>query len=281
MNGRKQMKLGYHTNTWGGVVGHPAGVGSVKDLYYLTPGSTERALADIAAAGYRGCELFDGNLVEYDDRRDELRRLLGEHGLELIAVYAGANFIFGDILADELWRLERGAEIAADLGAEHLVVGGGAQRAGGEAPGDLDRLAEGLGAVQELAARHGLTPSYHPHLGTMVQAPDALDALMERTSIGLCPDTAHLAAGGGDAAAIIRRYGDRIPYVHLKDWSAADQAFLPLGTGDMDMADIVAALGEIGYDGWVTVELDGYDGDPLEAARTSARFLEAQERASA
>ena len=38
------MKLAYHTITWGGVVGHPAGVTSVKDLYYLANGSTEKAL---------------------------------------------------------------------------------------------------------------------------------------------------------------------------------------------------------------------------------------------
>jgi len=27
------MKLGYQTNTWGGVVGHPMGVTSIKDLW--------------------------------------------------------------------------------------------------------------------------------------------------------------------------------------------------------------------------------------------------------
>jgi inosose dehydratase len=48
------MRLGYHTITWGGVVGHPVGVTSVKDLYYLTTGSMEQAVADISAAGYEG-----------------------------------------------------------------------------------------------------------------------------------------------------------------------------------------------------------------------------------
>jgi inosose dehydratase len=266
-------RLGYHTNAWGGVVGHPAGVTSIKDLHYLTPGSTAAALADIAAAGYGGCELFDGNLAEYAEHPDELRRLLEESGLQLIGVYAGANLIYREVLPEELWRIERTAGLAAELGAEHLVVGGGALRAGGAAPDDIDRLAEGLEAVRDLAAKAGLTPSYHPHLGSLVEGPDALDALMARSGIGLCPDTAHVAAGGGDPAAVIRRYGDRMPYVHLKDWSAADGAFLPLGAGDLDMDDIVAAIGETGYAGWITVELDGYPGDPLEAARTSASFL--------
>jgi inosose dehydratase len=92
---------------------------------------------------------------------------------------------------------------------------------------------------------------------------------MRRSSIGLCPDTAHLAAGGGDPAQLIRRYSDRINYVHLKDFWPDPLTFMPLGRGVLDMPDIVAALGEAGYDGWLLVELDAYDGDPSEAAEIS------------
>ncbi|MCC2628710.1 MAG: sugar phosphate isomerase [Thermomicrobiales bacterium] len=88
------MRLAYQTNTWGGVFGHPAGVTSVKDLLYLANGSTEEAMRDIAAAGYTGFELFEGNLVQYADREDELRGLMEELKLELVGVYSGANFIF-------------------------------------------------------------------------------------------------------------------------------------------------------------------------------------------
>ncbi len=38
---------------------------------------------------------------------------------------------------------------------------------------------------------------------------------MPNTRIGLCPDTAHRAAGGGDPAAVIHRYRDRPRHVHL------------------------------------------------------------------
>ncbi|MDN3020276.1 hypothetical protein PH210_29620 [Paenibacillus sp. BSR1-1] len=43
------MKFGYQTNTWGGIVGHPGGVTSVKELYYFANSSTEEALKNIAA----------------------------------------------------------------------------------------------------------------------------------------------------------------------------------------------------------------------------------------
>ena len=83
------MKFGYQTNTWGGVVGHPAGVTSIKVLFYLTYGSDERALRDIAAAGYAGFEIFDGNLQRYADDPTSLKRSMDETDLTLIAVYRG------------------------------------------------------------------------------------------------------------------------------------------------------------------------------------------------
>ena len=125
------MKLGYCTITWGGVVGHPAGVTSAKDLFYLTHGSMDDAVKDIAAAGYHGVEMFDGNLAEYEDKPEQLRGILEKAGVSLVSVYTGANFIYADILPDELHRIQRAADLAATFGAERLVVGGGARRAAG------------------------------------------------------------------------------------------------------------------------------------------------------
>lgn len=267
------MQLAYQTITWGGVVGHPVGVTSVKDLFYLANGSTESAIREIAAAGYDGVELFDGNLRQYEDRPDELRRLLDEAGVRLVAAYTGANFVYPDILEDEFWRIETAAKLAAAFGASQLVVGGGAQRAAGTTERDYEMLASGLDAVTAIAERHGLTASYHPHLTTIVEHPDQVDDILARSRIGFCPDTAHLAAGGADPAAMIRRHGPRISHVHLKDFRADPFGFHPLGAGDLDFDDILAALSEIGYDGWATVELDAYDGPPAEAAAASRTFL--------
>lgn len=268
------MQLGYHTITWGGVVGHPVGVTSIKDLFYQTNGSMESAVRDIAAAGYEGTEMFDGNLVEYADRPEELRGLLSESGVKLVSVYSGANFIFADVLPEELHRINRAAELAATFGAERLVVGGGARRAAGTTDEDYALLARGLDQVTDIAESFGLTASYHPHLSTIVESPSELERLMDTTRIGFCPDTAHLAAGGGDPAAVIRKYPDRIRHVHLKDFRADPFQFLPLGEGDLDFPDIIRAVKESGYDSWLMVELDNYAGDPRAAAETSKKYLD-------
>jgi inosose dehydratase len=268
------MRLGYHTITWGGVVGDATGVTSVKDLYYVTNGSMAQAVQDIGSAGYEGTEMFDGNLVAYSDRPDELRGLLADAGLELVSVYTGANFIYADILPDELHRVQRAAELAATFGAERLVVGGGARRAAGTTDEDYRRLAAALDRVTDIAESQGLSASYHPHLSTIVESPAELERLLPHTRIGFCPDTAHLAAGGGDPAALIRRYPDRIRHVHLKDLRRDPLQFLPLGEGELEFDDIVRAVQESGYDSWLMVELDSYDGDPKVAAEISKAFLD-------
>jgi inosose dehydratase len=268
------LKLSYQTNAWDGVAGHPVGVTSVKNLFYLATGSTEQALREIAAAGYQGVEIFDGNLVEYEGREEDLRRLLEENELQLVGTYSGGNFIFPEILGEELWRVEKAAAVAAKLGAEHLVVGGGAQRVGGVRDEDYDRLGDALDRVVSIAERHGLAASFHPHLTTIVETPEQLERVLERSRINFCPDTAHNAAGGGDPVELIRRWSDRIVCVHLKDFSSDPFGFLPLGRGELDFPAMLAALDEAGYDGWITVEADGYEGDAREAAEESRRYLE-------
>jgi inosose dehydratase len=254
------------------VVGHPVGVTSIKDLFYLTPGDTLDTLGRIAAAGYEGVELFDGNLLEFADDPDALTGALEQHGLTLVGVYSGANFVFGDVLGEELWRIRRAAELGRRFGASQLVVGGGAQRVEAPTGDDYARLASALDEVVAIASDHGLTATYHPHLSTIVEGPDQVDRVFAQTQIGFCPDLGHLVAAGGDAVDLVTRYADRIPYIHYKDVTA-DGAFVPLGAGVVDFAGVTAALRGASYDGWVVVELDGYDGDPDEAARSNRDYL--------
>lgn len=268
------MKIGYSTITWGGVVGAAGGVTSVKDLFYRANGSTELALRDIAAAGFSGTEIFDGNLVDYEDYPEVLQGWLRETGLDLVSVYTGANFIYEDIVEDEMHKISRAAKLAAQFGATHLVFGGGAKRADGLRDGDFEALANGLDRAVDIAAAHGLSACYHPHLGTIVESSDALVRLMELTKINFCPDTGHLVAGGSDPIEMIRRYASRLTHVHLKDFDPATSGFMPLGKGSVDFPGIIRAIREAGYDSWLMVELDDYDGHPKEAAEISKKYLD-------
>jgi inosose dehydratase len=265
-------KLAYHANCWGPLGGSAVGVTSIAELTYRTFGDMERAIAEIGSLGFDGVELFDGNLLDYDDRLSALRSTLSAAGVKLIAAYSGANFIYPDILGQELNRIARSADAAADLGAEHLVVGGGAKRFDGLRDDDHKILADGLDKVVTIAKARGLRPHYHPHLTTIVEGPAEVDEIFAQTSIDFCPDTAHLAAAGGDVVTMIRKHRARISYVHLKGWRKAPFAFTPLDEGDLDMSAIIQVLADIKFGGWITTELDSWP-DPKGGAAKSLAFL--------
>jgi inosose dehydratase len=273
---RMTAKFAYHANCWGQLGGHPVGVTSVKDLFYQTFGDMRRAFADIAAAGYQAIELFDGNLVEEAADMRAFRTTLSDHNLQLLAVYSGGNFIYPDILEEEFWRIERAAVLAAEAGAVHLVVGGGAKRVSDVQDGDYERLGAALDRVADVAGAHGLAAHYHPHLTTMAETPDEIAQVFAHTRIGFCPDTAHLAAAGGDPAALIAEHYDRVTYVHLKGWQRSPFAFTPIDRGDLDLRPTLSVLRERNFDGWITVELDSWP-DPAAGARASIEWLQSQD----
>ena len=270
----------YHANCWGGLGGDAVGVTSINRLTYRTFGDMEQAIREIGELGYSGCELFDGNLLDYEDRLGDLRMVLDANGVRLLATYAGANFIFEEILGEELARIERGAAAAVEAGAAYLVVGGGAKRAGGSRPDDFKRLGAGLERVVEIARKHGMTAHYHPHLTTIAENAEEVRLALAETSIDLCPDTAHLAAAGADVPALIREHQDRISYVHLKGLQAEPFAFTPLDEGSLNMDTVIDALRDIAYDGWILVELDSWP-DPRAAAARSMAYLQRAEAAQA
>ena len=99
-------KLAYHANCWGALGGDAVGVTSITQLTYRTFGDMEKAINDIASAGYEGTEIFDANLIDYAPGNFKgLKSILNNAGIKLVAAYSGANFIFDDILAEELAKL--------------------------------------------------------------------------------------------------------------------------------------------------------------------------------
>jgi L-ribulose-5-phosphate 3-epimerase len=57
----------------------------------------------------------------------------------------------------------------------------------------------------------------------------------------------------------IRHLGQRIVRFHLKDFDTRTRQFVALREGSIDWKEVRKAIGEIGYDGWLTVELNGGD----------------------
>ena len=265
------MNVAYVTNAWGSVMGHPGGISSVKDAFYISTGSNETALHDISKAGFTKIEIFDGNLLQYQNKSDDFLNLLKENGLVLSGVYTAANFIFEDILEEELLKIEGVVEFANICGAKHLTVGGGAIRTKGRCQTDFALLGKGLDSVSELCDRKGLIASYHPHMGSLVENDSQIDFVMEKTKMNLCPDLAHIAAAGSDPVKVVEKYLDRIIHIHLKDYRNGD--FCGLGDGTIDIEKVIRMAKNAPHEIDFTVEADGVAGDSFENAQKAYHFL--------
>ncbi|MEP7339596.1 MAG: sugar phosphate isomerase/epimerase family protein, partial [Acidobacteriota bacterium] len=57
----------------------------------------------------------------------------------------------------------------------------------------------------------------------------------------------------------IRALGKRITRFHLKDFDTKTRNFVNLREGSIDWKEVRKAIGEIGYNGWLTVELNSGD----------------------
>ena len=266
-------KLAYHANCWGSLGGNAVGVTSITQLSYITFCNLEEPLNDISRAGYTGIEIFDGNLFEYNERLDELKKMLLNTGLKLVASYSGGNLIFDEIIDDELDKIKKSIAVAKELGAEHFVIGGGAKRFNGIQEDDYNKLADSLNKIDTLCNDNELQGHYHPHLSTIVEGPDQVEKIFNLTSINFCPDTAHLFAAGGDPNELILKLKEKITYVHLKGFQKKPFAFTPLDEGDLDHSEIIKTLKNIYFEGWITNELDSWE-HPFEGALRSYKYVQ-------
>jgi inosose dehydratase len=278
----------------------------LADLAPPVPATT--VLDEIARLGYSGTQLGIGF-----PRGRELVAELASRGLRLAEVYvalpcdrsgpgAGAEELARAAL-DELHSAGGDVLVVAlGLSAERDTWVG---RAGG-APTLTDAGWRSLGAVldqlgaEAAALRHTL--AFHNHAATYVETPEEVDRLAEMTApgrVGLCIDVGHATLGGGDPAAMIRRHGNRVAHVHLKDvapgpldelrnsrltgFEAALRAriFAPLGGGVLDLPSVLESLASAGYRGWLMVEQDTSWEPPSEAAAIGRRVLESVLRWSA
>ena len=98
-------------------------------------------------------------------------------------------------------------------------------------------------------------------------------------------DTGHLAVAGGDVAYIAEKYADRIAAYHLKGWQTSDTPdaakwqerghFCGLAQGDffIDNEAVVKTALKNGFDGWIFIEHDTHERDPLVDLKESLTVL--------
>lgn len=258
----------------------------------------EHVLGEMHALGLAATELGPDGYLPQDPQR--LRALLGRHELRLVGGFVTAVLHEPSRLGDELASVERQARQLAAGGGDTLVMAlvtgeQGYDRSARLDAAGWDAVSVALTRVAAVSDAVGLRLAVHPHVGTLVELADDVATLLERTDAGLCLDTGHLVIGGADVVELARTWGTRVAHVHLKDvdleLARAVRAgeipfrdgvrrgmFVPLGTGGVPAAEVVALLEQMGYAGWYVLEQDtvlSLDDDRGRPRRDAARSLEA------
>jgi inosose dehydratase len=259
----------------------------------------DRAMDALAEAGVTGIELtFAPGDIESALRAfgsaPAFRRELAARGLSVVSAFvAGSDcpdWRDGDNLPAIVADAQRRAAFLADVGAELLVTGLPMRATYGTRPpffvdaAYMTRMADIAHVVGEAVAQQGVKLVFHTESNSTLWYERDIDLFMALTDpryVWLCPDSCHIALGGGDPVAVARRHSQRIALAHWKDAVtpidveltidetvfAQQQPYMAeLGTGLVDWPGWADAMSRTPGAGIVLIELDEA-ADPVAALR--------------
>lgn len=232
---------------------------------------------------------FDGieNGHRWPDDPEALRALLAEFGLKFISGWYSTELLTRSV-EDEIKACQPHLAKLKHNGCQVMIVcetsnaiHGDAARAVNDRPrlsaAEMAAFGVKLEAFAAYLAAQGVTLVYHHHMGTIVESPEEIDALMAATGphTQLLFDAGHCAFGGGDPVAVLARHAARVRHFHAKNirpavtarvraegWSflkgVVEGAFTVPGDqdGGIDFAPLLAILAAHTYDGWIVIEAE-------------------------
>mgnify|MGYP001306913852 CR=1 FL=1 len=253
------------------------------------PGTLRDKLAAIAAAGFKGIEIFEQDLIAFDGTPREVGAMVRDHGLEIVLFQPFRDFegLPEPHRRRAFARAQRKFDLMAELGVRDVLVCSSVHP---EGLGGIDRMADDFTELGGLAAPRGIRVGFEA-LAWGRHVFDHRDAWevvrrADHPNVGLILDSFHTLARKIDPASIRRIPGDKIFFVQLADapqiemdllyWSRHFRA-MP-GEGDLDVTGFMRAVAATGYKGPVSLEIfnDQFrGGTPRGVAQDGFRALTA------
>ena len=245
-------------------------------------GNDAQAITEISEVGFPGIQLRSNILKEYGDRPKALRDLLSQNRLEMVALSSGGVGIAAGTENDETAKHVRNARFVHEVGGHYLQVTDSARPKNRKPEAaDFKQLGRVLTEIGKRALDLGVPVGYHNHMGSLGEAPDEVDRIMEAADpryIKLELDIAHYQQGGGDPVKAIRQYHDRLLFLHIKDVESLatndergrGYRWVELGRGRVDLPGVFGALKQVKFRGWAVIELDSVP----DKTRTPKEYLQ-------
>jgi sugar phosphate isomerase/epimerase len=207
---------------------------SVVEIYLQTPGEYTSAFV----AGLRQ------RLAEYD---------LAAHSLHNDIRHFDLWSPYQRRAAESYALFERLIDIAAELDVQAITWHGFRDHL--DDPARLERFAETVSRLGQLAQQHGITLTIENVSWCYVRSEANVERIRSlELPLGFTFDPFQAAEAGVNPAAMIRAMGDQIVTVHLADFGPGPVRHLPLGAGIIDWSALFSALDAVRYTGPLIVE---------------------------
>ena len=261
----------------------------LRDLLENTPENFKNVMQQVKDLGYDGVELAGlyGLTPEY------VKEVLDEVGLIPIS----AHVAFADMMED----LDSVISDYSKIGVKYLVMPYMAEEYRPVNPDGFKQFLPLLNQVGQKIHDAGMTFLYHNHDFEFVKMEDGqwgYDVMFDsipHDNLMSELDTCWCDVATGDPVGFVRKYTDRLPVVHLKDYIKKGEVknmykligieeedsgeetgyfgFRPVGFGQMIWEPVLEAGLEADAK-WVIVEQDEhYELEPMECARRSREYL--------
>ncbi|GAB4269309.1 MAG: sugar phosphate isomerase/epimerase and 4-hydroxyphenylpyruvate domain-containing protein [Pararhodobacter sp.] len=230
------------------------------------PGTLRDKLEAIAAAGFKGVEIFEQDFIAFEGGPREVGRMVRDHGLEIVLFQPFRDFegLPEPHRRRAFARAERKFDLMAELGTRDVLFCSSCHPA---ALGGIDRMADDFAELGDIAKQRGIRVGYEA-LAWGKHVFDHRDAWevvrrADHPNIGLILDSFHTLARRIDPDSIRRIPGDKIFFVQLADAPAIEMDLLYWsrhfrnmpGEGDLDVAGFMRAVAATGYTGPVSLEI--------------------------
>jgi len=226
--------------------------------------AVEAAARELASLGYDGVEWrvhpdYHIHPVELEDKAAELVKLSTDHGL-------GIPVLGTYVRVDALKQLESACRAAAAMGCPNVRISLRQVYDGRQPFSELfEEARTDLASAAQTLEQHNVRGLFETHHGTIAESASGMRQLLDGfppETFGTIFDPGNMIIAGCESWRMaIDILGPYLVHVHVKNvsWNRAEDvswrwAFDTLQAGMVDWREVIAALGEAGYDGYLSVE---------------------------
>ena len=255
--------------------------------------SLEQSIQSVSSVGYSGIEIMCDEPHAFPPIAEETINLIKQsleknnlsisnlNGFMLCAIenFHHPSWIekSSDYRKKRIDHTKNCIRLAKKLGAISVSTEPGGPPTNDTVQKDFDLFEEGINEVLPVAEENNIKILIEPEPGMIIENSTHFLNFIERFDskfLGLNFDVGHFYCVGEKPEIVLKNLQEYVSHIHLEDISKSriHEHLIP-GKGSINFKKLFSSIDEIGYNGFVTIELYPYQQNPEKAAKESLEFI--------